>query len=338
MGWSTLRESAEWEEYLREVETYAEEDLKEVALGWLEGAPMLATRNANVGSAGLVGAAATGAAVVGTLHSPSGSWVGCALGRALGVLIGGAVVGYSVDEPARSVDGTAGSQRLGRRVTTRTTANAVASDTSSAPARPGALLIADLDMTAKWAVLPVLERTLSAEGAEADHSTVTFQALVGAERALRTLTYSGSANIAEGVVRHAADRANYLATIVGEKRPMTWTSLAIWIRAMENAVRADEATVNAWLGERIGAAGILPERRVAEQWFALRDLRNRLAHDEGESVDRAAHQHAMVTLLGDSLDAWWERTPEPRTPFSALLDAHSARRASVQRDALLGHP
>lgn len=335
MGWSTLRESAAWEEYLREVETYAEEDLKEVALGWLDKREAAAARRAAavVAAARPEKVAKLGTRVGRKMGGRVGALVGSALGHAVGTLVkperealplvlcdkisGVASAGLPLRAPLQDVACLAADECL-----------------VSVPPRRGAQLIADLDMTAKWAVLPVLERTLSAEGAEADHSTVTFQALVCAERALRTLTYSGSANIAEGVVRHAADRANYLATIVGESRPMTWTSLAIWIRAMENAVRADEAAVNAWLGERIGAAGILPERRVAEQWFALRNLRNDLAHGEGESVDRPAHQQAMVTLLGSTLDAWWNRAPEPRTPFSALLDAHSARRASVQRDTL----
>ncbi len=202
-----------------------------------------------------------------------------------------------------------------------------------APARPGAALVEGLSASGKWESVGLMECLLAEQAPETDHSAITLQALALAEGTVRTLMYVGSQEIADDVLRHADDSSRYLAKILEEGRPMTWTTLGLWLRALERGVGANEERLAAWLANRIGALRVLAKLGLAAQWFGLRDTRNQLAHAEHGIMTRDAHGRAMHELLGATLHPWLHTSTTPRTPFSVLLDTHAA-----WRDALLGHP
>jgi hypothetical protein len=177
----------------------------------------------------------------------------------------------------------------------------------------GQEFVRSVGTVAKWEPLVKQDRAL---GADDDYGGVTLRLLTLGEGTIRQLVYVGAEVIYEQVLENADDSRRYLERVLQGGHGLTWTSLAVWLRAVEAAVARDDQRVVGWLEERFSSVVV----GGSDVMFALKDLRNGLAHDEFTHVSRALNEDVACSLLGAPLASWWRAVPPASlAPVTALL-------------------
>jgi hypothetical protein len=178
-----------------------------------------------------------------------------------------------------------------------------------------------------WADLVEQEATLRAA---ADHASVSFRMLTLCECALRDLIFARELAVSARVIAGAGSQGAFLDKVLSSGHGMTWSALAAWLRGMEGAIAAQDATVHAWLSARLAHPETIGRTAASRVMNELAPYRNGLAHADGSSVPRAQHEDAATRLLGAPCRTWWKShaTAHDARPVTAIMVA----RAQWQRE------